>query len=72
MPQSQVIGISTLSGGCGRKIVYTDIKKEEGQDLSLRDAVSQMLKPASFSITGGEGEASISEKLQNHPNHAFI
>ena len=72
MQQSQIIGISMLSEGYGGKIIYIDIKKEEGQDGSLRDAVSQTSKPASLAITGGEGEACISDKLQDHPNHVLI
>ena len=72
MQQSQIIGISILSGGCGGKIVYIDIKKEEGQDQSLGDAVSHTLKPALLAITGGECKASISDKLQEHPNHVLI
>ena len=31
-----------------------------------------MSMSASFAITGGEGEASISDKLQDHPNHVLI
>ena len=37
--QSQVVGICILSGDCGRKIVYVDVKKEGCQDRSLREAV---------------------------------
>ena len=70
MQQSQIIGISILSGGCRRKIVYTDIKKEKGQDRG--DAVSQTSEPASFAITGGKDETFISDKLQDHPNHVLI
>ena len=54
------------------KIVYIDIKKECGQDRSLDDAVSQTSKPASLAITGGEGEASVLDKLQDHPDHVLI
>ena len=72
MQQSQIIGISILSGGCGGKIVYIHIKKEGSQDRSLGDAVSQTSKPALLAITNGESEASISNKLQDHPNHVLI
>ena len=60
--QSQIIGISIFSGGCEEKIVYLDIKNEEGQDRFLVKAVFQTSKLASFAITGGEGDASISDK----------
>ena len=72
MQQSRIIGISILSGGCRVKIVYIDIKKDGGQGPSLGDAISQTSKPASLAITGGEGEASIVDKLQDHPNHMRI
>ena len=38
----------------------------------MGDAISQTSKPASLAITGGEGEASILDKLQDHPNHVLI
>ena len=72
MQQSQIIGISILSGSCGGKIVYIDIKKEGGQDRCLGDAISPTSKPASLAITGDEGEASISNKLQDRPNHVLV
>ena len=68
----KVIDISILSEGCGGKIVYIDIKKQGGQDQSLGNAISHMSKPASLAITNGEGEASISDKLQDHPNYVLI
>ena len=49
-----------------------DAKKEKGQYRSLKDAVSQTLKPASLAITDGEGEAFILDKHQGHPNHVLI
>ena len=52
--------------------MYIDNKKEEGQDLSLGDAISWMLKPALLAITDVEGEASILDKLQDHLNYVFI
>ena len=62
MQQSQIID-QALSGVCGGKIVYIDFKKEGGQDRSLKDAVFQTSKPASFALTGDKGKASISDKL---------
>ena len=38
----------------------------------MGDAISQTSKPALLAITGGEGEASTSYKLQDHPNHVLI
>ena len=38
----------------------------------MEDVVSQTSKSVSLAATGGEGEASISDKLQDHPNHVFI
>ena len=52
--------------------IYIDIKKEKGQDRSLGHAISQTSKPALLAITGGKGEASILDKLQDHPNHVLI
>ena len=72
MQQSQIIGISILSGGCGGKIIYIDNKRRGTQDLSLGDAISWMLKPALLAITDVEGEASILDKLQDHLNHMLI
>ena len=72
MQQSQIIGISILYGDCAWKIVYIDIKKEGSQDRSLGDAISQATKPALLAITGGEGKASISDKLQNYPDNVLI
>ena len=72
MQQNQVIGIDILSGDCGGKIVCIDIKKCGSQVRSLKDAVSQMSKSVSLAITGGEGEASILDKLQNYPSHVLI
>ena len=72
MQQSQIIGISIVSGGCGEKIVDINIEKKRGQNRSQGDVVSQTSKPAALAITSGEGEASISDKLQDHPNYAFI
>ena len=69
--QTQIIGISILSEGCGEKIVYIDVKKEEGQDESLRIAVSQTPIPASLAVTGDEGKVSLSDKLQDHPGHVL-
>ena len=43
-----------------------------GQDRSQRNTVSQMSKPASLAVTGGEGEAFISNKLQDHTKHVLI
>ena len=63
MQQSQTIGVSILSGGCGGKIVYLDSKKDGSQDRFLRGVVPQTSKPASLAVTGGEGKASISDKL---------
>ena len=68
MQQSQTI----LSGCCGAKIVSIDIKIEGNHDRCLRDAVSQTSKPAYLAIIGGESEASISSKLQDHPNHVLF
>ena len=45
---------------------------KEGGPKPQGDAVSQISKPVSLSITGGEGEASISDKLQDHLNHVII
>ena len=67
--QSQV---KYLSGYCGGKIIYADIKEEGDQDRFLRDAVSHTLKSASLAVTGGEGEAFVLNKLQDHPNHVLI
>ena len=61
---------SILSRSCVGKIVY--IKKEGCQDQSLVNAISQTSMPASLAITSGEGEASISDKLQDHFNHVLI
>ena len=72
MQQIQIIGISILPGGRERKIVYININEEGGQDRSQRDAVSQTSKLASLVVTSGENKASISDKLQDHPNHALI
>ena len=68
--QSQIIGIRILSGDCGGKIVYINVKKEGGQDRPLGDAVSETSKPASLALTGGE--TSMSNKLKDHPNHVLI
>ena len=70
MQQSQIIGIGILSSGRGGKIVYVANKEEEGR--SLRNTISQTSKPALFAFIGCESEASISDNLQNHPNHALI
>ena len=51
---------------------YIDIKKEGAKTDARGDAISQTSKPASLAITVGEGEASISNKLQEHPNHVLI
>ena len=51
---------------------YINIKKEGGQDRSLGDFKSQTLKPALLAITSGEGETSMSHKLQDHSNHVLI
>ena len=67
MQQSQIIGISIFCGGSGEKIICIDIKRVDGQDRSHGDAVSQTSKPALLTITGGERKASISDKLQHHP-----
>ena len=72
MQQSQIIGISILFGGCGGKFACIDIKKKVGQDRSLVNAVSQTSKPVLLAITGGKGEASIWDKLQDHPEHVLI
>ena len=72
MQQSQIIGMSILSGGCGGKIVSIDFKKEGGQDQSLVDAFSQTSKLALLVITGDEGEASISNKLRDHRSNMPI
>ena len=36
------------------------------------DAISQTSKPASLGVTGDEGKASISDKIQDHPNRVLI
>ena len=46
--------------------MYIDINRFVG------DVISQTSKPASLAITGGEGEASILDKFQDHPNHVLI
>ena len=72
MQQSQIIGISIVSGGCGEKIVYINIEKKRGQNRSQGDVVSPTSKPAALAITSGEGEAYISDKFQDLPNHVLI
>ena len=52
--------------------MYINVKKEGDQGRSLGDAISQTSKPASLAITGGEGEATISDKLQAYPNNVLI
>ena len=60
MQQSQIIGISTVSGDCGEKTICIEIlKKRRAKTDLLRDAVSQTSKPGLLAITGGEDEASI-------------
>ena len=49
-----------------------DITEKRGQDQSLWDAVSQKSKPASLAITGGENEAYILDKFQNHLDYVLI
>ena len=63
MQQSQMIGISILSRGCGGKIAYIDIKKEGVTTDPWGTPFFQTSKPASLAITGGEGKASISSKI---------
>ena len=48
------------------------MKEEGGQDRSRRDTVSQTSKPALPVVAGGESEASISDKLKDHPDHVLI
>ena len=55
----------------GRSYIWI-LKKRRAKNRFLEDAVSQTSKPASRAITGGEGEASISNKLQDHLNHMLI
>ena len=70
--QSQIIGLSRLLGGRGRKIVYIDNKEEGNQDRSLKYAVFHTSKPVSLAVTGGDGENFILDKLQDHPGHVLI
>ena len=60
MQQSQVIVICILSGSCGEKVAYIDIKEERGQDQPLKETISQTLKVA---VSGGEGKACMRIKL---------
>ena len=72
MQQSQVVGICILSGDCGRKIVYVDVKQKECQGWSLRDAVFQTSLPASLAVTGSEDKTFIQDKVLDHADHVFI
>jgi len=45
--------------------------KEKGcQDVSLWEAVLEASLPTAFAISGGKGEAAISNKLHDHAEHA--
>ena len=72
MQQSQIIGISILFGGCGGKIVYTDIKKDEGSRPIHGGRHFSDVEACFVTMAGVEGEASILNKLQDHPNHVLI
>ena len=48
------------------RIVYTDIKKQEPRPIPKERTSSKL---DSLAVIGGEGKASISDKLQDHPNH---
>ena len=69
------VGISILSSVVeGRSYVHctVDIKKKGSQDRSLIITLFQTSKPASLAVTGGEGEAFIPVKLQDHSDHMLI
>ena len=66
MQQSQIVGTSILSGGCGRNILYTDIKKKGSQDRSPKNAIFRTSNTATLAVTGGDVEASVFDKLQDH------
>ena len=56
-----------------RQIVCADIEKEGGQDRSQREVVSQTSLPASLAVViSSEREASIPDKVHDHPDHVLI
>ena len=67
-----VVSICILSGDGGWQVRDVDVEEKGRQDRSLRDDVLEASWPASFAVSGGEGEPAVANHLHDHVNHVSI
>jgi len=67
-----VVGVCILSGDGGWQVKGLDVEEKGCQNGSLMDAILEALQPSLFAVSGGKGEAAITNQLHDQPDHAPV